>query len=266
MTETLPTDDADGDGEADLPAEQEGAFAGPVAIVTGASRGIGRWIADALEDAGYAVARGSTTVAPVTDPAAVTAWVGDVLERHGRIDLLVNNAGVIDTEVDLLDSDSEQWWAVFEVNVLGVYLMTREVGRHFRAEGRGRVVNLNSGAAFRRGSVATAYNASKAALAQLTTATHLGGIPALDLMPGIVRTDMTASMDAHVDRTEWTDPADVTELVVAFAAGELDEWSGRFMRAGLDTPASLRARAALGLDDLDRTLGLHRWGEDDPVR
>ena len=122
-----------------------------VAVVTGASRGIGRHVADALEDAGYAVERGSSSVAPVTDREALTAWVDEVVERHGRVDVLVNNAGVIDDEVDLFASDPEQWWHVQEVNVLGAYLMTWLVAPHMLAAGGGRVVNLNSGAARRAG-------------------------------------------------------------------------------------------------------------------
>ena len=74
-----------------------------VALVTGASRGIGRHVADALEAAGWAVERGSTAVAPVTNRGAVERWVADVVARHGRLDLLVNNAGVIDTEVPLAE-------------------------------------------------------------------------------------------------------------------------------------------------------------------
>src|SRR5512139_2822462 len=101
------------------PTGTEGRGGHPVAIVTGASRGIGRHIADALEDAGYAVERGSRAVAPVTDRAALTAWVEEVMERHGRIDALVNNAGIIDAEVDLFASDPDDWWAVQEVNVRG---------------------------------------------------------------------------------------------------------------------------------------------------
>lgn len=239
------------------------------AIVTGASRGIGGHIADALEAEGYAVARGSTAVAPVTDQGAVEAWVAEVLDRHGRVDLLVNNAGVIDTEVPLLDSDPAQWWRTVEVNVRGAYLATWALGRALRertgSTGGLRVVNLNSGAGLRPGQVATAYNLSKTALARLTGSTHLAGIPCLDLMPGVVRTDMTEAMDAHRDRTEWTDPADVTGLVLAFAAGELDAWSGRFVRAGVDSPASLHTRAAQGLADGDRMLTLRFWGGDDPL-
>jgi NAD(P)-dependent dehydrogenase (short-subunit alcohol dehydrogenase family) len=240
-----------------------------VAVVTGASRGIGRHIANALQAQGYAVERGSTGVAPVTDQQAVQTWVADILSRHPRVDLLVNNAGVIDSEVPLLDSDPEQWWHTVEVNVRGAYLVTWVLGRMLRehtgsTEGL-RVVNLNSGAGMRAGRVATAYNLSKTALARLTGSTHLSGIPCLDLMPGVVRTDMTESMRAHVDRTDWTDPADVTALVLAFAAGDLDAWSGRFVRAGVDTPDSLRARARSGLGDGARTVTLEPWGSEDPL-
>ena len=90
-----------------------------VAVVTGASRGIGRHVADALEGAGWVVERGSTAVAPVTDRDAVERWVADVVARHGRLDLLVNNAGVIDAEVPLADSDPDEWWHTVEVNVRG---------------------------------------------------------------------------------------------------------------------------------------------------
>ena len=244
-------------------------MSGRVAVVTGASRGIGRHIADALETQAYAVERGSSSVAPVTEQAAVEAWVADVLDRHPRVDLLVNNAGVIDAEVPLLDSDPQEWWHTVEVNVRGAYLVTWALGRMLRERTGStdglRVVNLNSGAGLRAGAVATAYNVSKTALARLTGSTHLAGIPCLDLMPGVVRTDMTESMKAHVDRTEWTDPDDVTALVAAFAGGDLDAWSGRFVRAGVDTPESLRERAASGLGESTRRLTLEPWGSGDPL-
>jgi NAD(P)-dependent dehydrogenase (short-subunit alcohol dehydrogenase family) len=262
----VPVDD---EGEvAPEPATDEGRGGHLVAVVTGASRGIGRHVADALEDAGYAVERGSSAVAPVTDRAALTAWVDEVVERHGRIDVLVNNAGVIDDEVDVFASDPDQWWHTQEVNVLGAYLMTWLVAPHMLAAGGGRVVNVNSGSARWPGAEASGYHVSKTALARLTGSTHLAGwargIRAFDLMPGVVRTDMTEAMDAHVGRTEWTDPADVTDLVLALVSGDLDAWSGRFVRAGLDTVASLRARAEAGLGEEERTLVL-ALGEDDPL-
>jgi NAD(P)-dependent dehydrogenase (short-subunit alcohol dehydrogenase family) len=262
----VPVDD---EGEVAPEPVSGGAAVSPrVAVVTGASRGIGRHVADALEAAGWVVERGSTAVAPVTDRAAVERWVADVVSRHGRLDLLVNNAGVIDAEVDLFASDPDQWWHTQEVNVLGAYLMTWLVAPHMLAAGGGRIVNVNSGAARRPGADASGYNVSKTALARVTGSTHLAGwargIRAFDLMPGVVRTDMTASMDAHVGRTAWTDPADVAELVLALVSGELDAWSGRFVRAGLDTVESLRQRAAAGLAPDERTLVL-ALGDPDPL-
>ncbi len=240
-----------------------------VAVVTGASRGIGLHLAAALERAGYAVERGSSAVADVTDPAAVRGWVAEVAARHGRIDVLVNNAGVIDTEVPLSESDPGEWWRTMEVNVLGPYLVTRAVLPGMLARGSGRVVNLNSGAGLRAGAVAGAYNASKTALSRLTGSTHLEGwdhgVRAFDLAPGVVRTDMTEAMVAHRDRTDWTSPEEVTALALALCSGELDAWSGRMVRAGLDTPASLAARARAGLEDRHRTIILVPWGSDDPL-
>ncbi|WP_299447712.1 SDR family NAD(P)-dependent oxidoreductase [uncultured Phycicoccus sp.] len=265
---TEPVDD-EGDVTPE-PDTDDGAGRGGhlVAVVTGASRGIGRAVAMALEDAGWVVERGSSTVAPVTDREALAAWVADIVERQGRIDLLVNNAGVIDAEVDLFASDPDQWWYTHEVNVLGVYLMTWLVAPHLVAAGGGRVVNVNSGSARRAGAVASAYSASKAALARITGSAHLAGwdrgIRAFDLMPGVVRTDMTAAMDAHVGRTEWTSPEEVTSLVLALASGDLDAFSGRFVRAGVDTPDSLRAMAERGLEPGERMLDLV-LRDDDPL-
>ena len=252
--------DEDGDVTPVPDTEDAGRGGHLVAVVTGASRGIGRHVATALEDAGWVVERGSSTVAPVTDREALAEWVGDVVERQGRVDLLVNNAGVIDAEVDLFASDPQEWWAVQEVNVLGPYLMTWLVAPHMVAAGGGRIVNMNSGAGRRAGEVASAYNVSKTALARVTGSTHLAGrdrgIRAFDLMPGVVRTDMTEAMDAHVGRTDWTTPDEVTDLVLALASGELDALSGRFLRAGGDTPGSLRALVERGLEPGERTLDL----------
>jgi NAD(P)-dependent dehydrogenase (short-subunit alcohol dehydrogenase family) len=240
----------------------------PVAVVSGASRGIGHHLAQGLADAGYAVERGSRSVAEVTDRAAVERWVADVIGRQGRIDLLVNNAGVVDDEVSLVDSDPEQWWHTLEVDLRGPYLLTRAVLPHMVAAGTGRIVNLSSGAAYRNGDSATAYNVAKGALSRLTAATSLQsvhGVLAFDLAPGVVRTDMTRAMVAHRGRTEWTDPQLVVELLLALAGGELDPWNGRLVRAGVDTPDTLRARAAQGLADGDRMLTVQRWGADDPL-
>lgn len=240
----------------------------PVAVVTGASRGIGRILAEALEEHGWLVERGSSAVADVTDAVAVQEWIEAVLDRRGRIDLLVNNAGVIDAEVPLEDSDPEDWWSTVEVNVRGPYLLTRAVLPHLLDRGAGRVINLNSGAGTTPGEVASAYNVAKTALGRITGSTHLSGegrgVLAFDFAPGVVRTDMTRSMPRHDDRTEWTDPSEVVDLFLALADGRLDAWSGRMVRAGTDTVADLEEAAAT-LRPAGRTVGLLPYGDDDPL-
>jgi NADP-dependent 3-hydroxy acid dehydrogenase YdfG len=259
-------------------------------VVTGASRGIGAAIAAALAGDGYAVcllardgsavagvageigSRGALTMArslDVTDEVAVADAVDAVLSDWGRVDLLVNNAGSIEREVPLWESDVDQWWSVITTNVRGPFLMTRAVVPQMIAAGGGRVINLNSGAGNSERADLSAYSASKSALARITGSTHQAGwahgIRAFDLAPGVVRTEMTLSMEMHRGRTEWTEPADVTNLVLALAGGELDAWSGRFVRAGVDTPAALRERAGLGMGDGVRTLRLRSWGASDPL-
>ncbi|WP_151526623.1 SDR family oxidoreductase [Serinicoccus kebangsaanensis] len=252
-----------------------------VALVTGASRGIGALATRTLLGAGWTVVGMSRSGSvddgaegmpcDVTDADQVARGVEQVLRRHGRIDLLVNNAGLIETEVPLWESDVDEWWQVMVTNVRGPYLLTRAVVPHMIAAGGGRVININSGAGTRERADLTAYCASKSALARITGGVALAGaehgVRAFDLAPGVVETDMTHSMRMHEGRTEWTAPADVADLLLAFAAGELDGFSGRMVRAGADDLDTLRARSASadGLPDEARMLRLMPWGEDDPV-
>jgi len=249
------------------------------ALVTGASRGIGRALAVGLAAAGLDVAvlarderlleetaeevraagaRALVLAADVTDGSAVRAAVEQVEDRLGPVDLLVNNAGVIDAEVPLWESDPERWWAVVETNVRGPFLLSHAVVPRMLARGGGRVVDLNSGAGTRDSARSTAYYVSKTALFRIGGALHEAGydrgLRSFEVAPGVVRTDMTLSMPVHQDRTEWTDPADVVALVAAIARGELDALSGRYLRAGADTPESLRALAARGLAPDSRRL------------
>lgn len=261
-----------------------------VAVVTGASRGIGAAIAQALAEDGYAVcllardgsaaaalaseigSRGGLAMArsvDVTDEVAVGESVEAVLSFWGRIDLLVNSAGSIEAEVPLWEANVDQWWSVITTNVRGPFLMTRAVVPRMIAAGGGRVINLNSGAGMAERAELSAYTSSKSALARMTGSTHLAGwahgIRAFDLSPGVVRTEMTLSMELHRGRTQWTGLTEVTDLVLALASGRLDAWSGRFVRAGVDTAASLSERADLGLDDDARLLRLRPWGPTDPL-
>ncbi|HET7304826.1 MAG TPA: SDR family oxidoreductase [Segeticoccus sp.] len=261
-----------------------------VAVVTGASRGIGRVLAEALARDGWAVALvardparlGSAAAAlqeeglralavptDVTQPEEVAALAEQVTTELGPADLLVNNAGRIETETVLWETDPQQWWDVVETNVRGPFLLTHAFVPRMLAHGGGRVININTGSGTRDGDVYTAYAASKSALFRITGGTHEAGydqgIRAFDLAPGVVRTDMTAAMPVHRDRTEWTSPEQVAELALALASGELDAWSGRMVRAGADTVADLKRRAAAGLPEDARTLRLRRWGPDDPL-
>ena len=76
---------------------------------------------------------------------------------------------------------------------------------------------------------------------------------------------MTLPMGLHWGRTQWTAPADVKDLMLALAGGGFDDWSGRFVRAGVDTLDSLRERAGVGMGDGARTLRLRPWGPSDPL-
>jgi NAD(P)-dependent dehydrogenase (short-subunit alcohol dehydrogenase family) len=148
----------------------------PVALVTGASSGIGKAAAGALVAAGFDVvgtSRDSSRVAPlegvwfldldVASDASVTAAVERVVDRFGRIDVLVNNAGV--GAVGAAEENSiARAQDVFNVNVFGVMRMTRAVLPHMRAQGRGRIINLSSVVGFLPSPYMAVYAASKHAI------------------------------------------------------------------------------------------------------
>ncbi len=257
----------------------------PTALVTGASRGIGAALTLGLLDAGWrvaalardtarleALAPGNTAVLPigcdVTDEPSVHHAVGQAIEGLGNIDLLVNNAGANAPESTIWDADPEQWWGIVETNVRGPFLLTRAVVPAMITAGGGRVVNINSGAGVRDFPDISAYNASKTALCRITTATADAGAPhgvhAFDLAPGVVKTDMTKAMKSHEDRTQWTDPQVVVELLLALASGDLDAYSGAMVRAGADDVATLIAHAP-HLEPDSRRLRLRPWGHGDPL-
>src|SRR5690606_16111405 len=263
---------------------------GRVAVVTGASRGIGAHLGTAFARAGHAVAGlarstdrladvGSRLAAEghrflplacdVTDREQVEQTVAQVVAELGRIDVLVNNAGLVEPELPLWEGDPDTWWQVVTTNVRGPYLMCRAVVPVMIERGGGRVINLNSGAGTRERADLTAYCASKSALARITGGVALAGaahgVFAFDLAPGVVETDMTHGMRMHEGRTEWTDPQVVGELALALASGELDGMSGRMVRAGGDSVATLRDVAARELPAGARRLRLPPWGRDHPL-
>jgi 3-oxoacyl-[acyl-carrier protein] reductase len=259
-----------------------------VALVTGASRGIGREIALSLARQGLAVGllgrdvaaletvrdecgpAAVVTVADVTNEAAVRRAVAEVEGMLGPIDLLVNNAGRIESsEQPLWETDPAEWWAIVETDLRGPFLCCHAVLPGMVERRHGRVVNLTSGIAIRDSDIYSAYTAAKSALLRLTgsivAAAGEYGITAFDLAPGHVETGMTTSMEMHRGRTEWTPPKAVTDLVDAIAAGRADALTGRYFRAGTDDLDTLLAEAET-IAKLDaRTLRLRPYGQDDPL-
>lgn len=261
------------------------------ALITGAGRGIGRHLAVGLAEAGVAVGLvgrtldtleetaqtcrehgvpASVAVADVTVPDDVEAAVREIRDDLGSVDLLVNNAAAIENlEVPFAEDDVDDVWRVIEVNLRGPLLVTHAVLPHMLAAGNGRIIGLSSGAAYRRSQAHTGYGISKGGLARLSTILdgqyRDRGIRTFDLSPGVVRTDMSTGMPMHRGRTEWTDPHAVIHLAVGIARGELDAVSGRFLRAGLDTVASVNAAADRIVAADARRLQVTSWGDDDPL-
>lgn len=260
-----------------------------VALVTGASSGIGRHLAEGLAARGMSVAglardegrlrtamdevaaatgaRTLAVAADVTDRASVEEAVGLVREELGPIALLVNNAGLIDEfEVPVWEADPDQWWDVVASHVRGALLTVRTVVPWMVLRNSGRIVNIASGMGTRAVPEYSAYSVAKTGLMRLTEslAAALEGsdVRAFDVAPGVVDTPMTRSMQMWEGFTDWTPPERVVELIAAIAAGELDQWSGRFVRAGKDDLDVLRATSP---EDTARQLRLQPYGDADPV-
>jgi NAD(P)-dependent dehydrogenase (short-subunit alcohol dehydrogenase family) len=188
---------------------------GKVAIVTGAGRGIGRGIADVFAEEGATVVATSQSAAhyfdsgieyhqhEVSDEAAWKRVVQDTVSRHGRIDVLVNNAGIIVYE-SLSELRLPDWQRVIEVNQTGVFLGMREVLPGMVEHGSGSIINVSSiwGNAAVAG--AHAYHATKGAVrnmsknAAITYAT--AGVRINSLHPGFITTPLTEAQDPEVNQ------------------------------------------------------------------
>ncbi len=226
----------------------------PRALVTGGGRGVGANVARELARGGWEVWVGGRTAAEVEAVAAEIgghALVGDVARREDverwvravePLDLLVANAGRNLREPDAWSVDVDEWWNVFEVNVLGVHLCCRAVVPGMLERGGGRIVITGSGSAYLPRAGGTAYAASKAAVWRYgnVLAEQLEGrIPVFVVSPGLVRTEMTKGAP---DDLPWTPPEAAPRLVAALASGEFDALSGRYLHAEHDPPESLRGR------------------------
>ena len=229
---------------------------GKVVVITGASRGIGAAAVRAFAAAGARVAAlarseaqvkelaaelGSDVMAlgcDVADWASVQAAIGAVNARFGQIDVLVNNAGVIDPIARLADADPAAWGKSIDINLKGVFHGMKAVLPQMRAQGAGTIITVSSGAATNPLEGWSAYCAGKAGALMLTRAAHLeegpNGLRILGLSPGTVATDMQVKIKASgvnpVSQIDFAThiPADWPARALVWMCGSAaDEWLGR---------------------------------------
>jgi 3-oxoacyl-[acyl-carrier protein] reductase len=222
-----------------------------VALVTGASRGIGAAVAKALAAQGamvVAAARGSNADATVqeimaargkaeavsldvTDPATVTAVVGGALAKHGRIDILVNNAGIARDQL-MMRMKRDDWDAVLATNLTAAYTCTQAVLRPMIKQRGGRIINISSVVGQTGNAGQVNYAASKAGLIGMAKAlareVASRGITVNVVAPGLIDTDMTRALAADASRN-WAaqiplgrlgTPSDVAWTVCFLASDE----------------------------------------------
>lgn len=234
---------------------------GKTVLVTGASRGIGRSLAEGLAGAGAAVAvhgnrnpalaeslaaslgKGARAFqADLADPASCEDLFDAVVGAYGRVDVLVNNAGVaLKISPDAgTGAWLEGWDLTMAVNLRAVELLSRLAVRHFQAHGGGRIINIASRAAFRGDTPDyMTYAASKGGVVALTRSIARGfgkdGVCAFVVAPGFVRTEMAqeaideygedfVTRDLALNRL--TEPGDLAPLVVLLASGLADHATG----------------------------------------
>jgi len=235
---------------------------GKIALVTGASAGLGQAIAIALAEAGADVACHGNTRPPDATLEAISrlgrqglAIAGDLankdtpsalaeatIKKFGRIDILVNNAGTI-RRAPAVDYSEEDWQTVIEVNLSAVFRLSQLASRRMLAQGSGKIVNIASLLSFQGGVTVPAYAASKGGVAQLTKALANEwagkGINVNAIAPGYMRTDNTKALQQDETRNRqileripaarWGAPSDLAGAAVFLASSASDYVNGHVL-------------------------------------
>jgi NAD(P)-dependent dehydrogenase (short-subunit alcohol dehydrogenase family) len=264
----------------------------PLALVTGGGRGYGAVVARHLAAGGFTVAvlgrdagavdavaesiDGVALHADVLDADRIADVVGDHRERHGPIDVLVNNAGVGGPLGLAWAVDPDEWWRTLEVNVRGTHTVTRAVVPHMVARGRGRIINVASNAGVARWPYGSAYAVSKAAVIKhgenLAAEVRRHGVVVLNFHPGILEiglTDTLFTADPEPGTTEamvadWfrtqiaegnsVDADASAAQLTRLATGVADNLTGRYFTAYDDLDAIVERAGDIA--ETDYTMGL----------
>ena len=232
-----------------------------IAVVTGSYQGIGRGIADGLKAAGYTVIY--SDVHPemegevyfkcdISKEADRRALAEFAIEKYGRIDLLVNNAGVAcKVRLDVLETTEESFDRVVGINTKGTFFMCQTfANKMIECQSKGlcdytpRIVNIASNSSYTSSTSRGEYCISKAGVSMTTLlfADKLAeyGIPVFEVRPGIIKTPMTDVVSAKYDKLiaegitpikRWGTPEDVANCVIAAASGLLDFGTGTVLNA-----------------------------------
>ncbi|EKB47918.1 SDR family NAD(P)-dependent oxidoreductase [Cecembia lonarensis] len=230
-------------------------------LVTGASRGIGKAIAEQLSASGAEVIlhfnsnleAAKKLAESLPNPAHVSpcdlsnlemvkGWIPELIEKHGKIDAIVNNAGIAISVQDKAATEdwTAAWLKTMDVNINALAIICKEFIEHARTNQNGRIVNISSRAAFRGDTPDyLAYAASKAAIVSFTRsiARYYGkeGVKAFIIAPGFTRTDMAQDfMDQYgeayalndIALNALTEPKDIAPMVTLLCSGLADHATG----------------------------------------
>jgi len=241
-------------------------LSGKVVLITGASKGVGRQIALSFAKAGASLAIAARTPLSSLSTELLTAAQNagkprpeilelnlDVLDQKsvekaaslvekefGRLDILINNAGYLSEFKPLVETETEEWWRNWEVNVKGVYLVTRALLPLMLKGGQKEVINLSSVGALLVTPGASGYQGTKFALLRLTE--HLlvdyadQGLLAYCVHPGGVKTELALNMPESLHSGLTTEPGLAGDVLVSLTSEKREWLAGRYISVNWDVP------------------------------